>query len=87
MVVGGYFVYKNFVIEPKEEKADGCNVESGGIFQAGFFKLALNGDGQYLGFLKVIDKYGGTKAGNLAKFYAGSCYLKLGDYSTMPLNI
>jgi tetratricopeptide (TPR) repeat protein len=31
------------------------------------------------GFLKVIDKYGGTKAGNLANFYAGSCYIKLSE--------
>ncbi len=30
--------------------------------------LALNGDGQNLGFLKVIDRYGGTDAGNLADF-------------------
>ena len=41
--------------------------------------LALNGDGQHPGFLRVISSYGGTKAGNLAHFYAGSCYLKMGD--------
>jgi tetratricopeptide (TPR) repeat protein len=39
----------------------------------------LNGDGQYLGFLKIISKYGGTEAANLAHFYAGSCYIKLDD--------
>lgn len=42
--------------------------------------LALNGDGQNLGFVKIVDKFGGTKAGKLASFYAGSCYLKLNDY-------
>ena len=42
-------------------------------------KQALNGDGQYPGFEKIISQYGGTDAGNLAKFYAGACYLKLGD--------
>jgi tetratricopeptide (TPR) repeat protein len=41
--------------------------------------LALNGDGQNWGFLKVADKYSGTKAGNLASFYAGSCYIKLNE--------
>ncbi len=41
--------------------------------------LALNGDGQHLGFLKVISRYGGTDAANMAHFYAGSCFLKLGD--------
>jgi tetratricopeptide (TPR) repeat protein len=28
----------------------------------------------------VINKYGGTKSGNLAKLYAGECYLQLGDF-------
>ena len=31
-------------------------------------------------FLKVISKYGGTSAGNLAKLYAGECYVHLGDF-------
>jgi tetratricopeptide (TPR) repeat protein len=41
---------------------------------------ALNGDGQTLGFEKIISQYGGTKAGELAKFYAGSIYLKKGAF-------
>ena len=44
-------------------------------------KLALNGDNINSGFAKIISKYSGTKAANLAKFYAGSCYLKLGDFN------
>jgi len=44
-------------------------------------KLALNGDNINAGFAKIVAKYGGTKAANLASFYAGSCYLKLGDYN------
>ena len=43
-------------------------------------RLALNGDNVNPGFLKIIDKYSGTKAANLAYFYAGSCYIKLGDF-------
>jgi TolA-binding protein len=43
--------------------------------------MALNGDGMNAGFLKIIDKYGSTKAGNLAKFYAGSIYLKQGNFA------
>ena len=42
---------------------------------------ALNGDGNNVGFLKIIDKYSGTPAGNLAHYYAGVCYLKKGDFS------
>jgi tetratricopeptide (TPR) repeat protein len=43
-------------------------------------KLALNGDGNYLGFLDIIKNYKMTKAGNLAKYCAGICYLHLGEY-------
>ena len=43
-------------------------------------KLALNGDGNYLGFLDIAKDYKFTKAGNLAKYSAGICYLHLGDY-------
>ena len=42
--------------------------------------LALNGDGQYAGFLDVADEYSSTNAGNLANYYAGLCYLHIGDY-------
>ena len=31
------------------------------------------------GFLNVVEQYGSTPAGNLAKHYAGVCYLRLGD--------
>ncbi len=43
-------------------------------------KLALNGGGNNLGFLDIIDTYGGTKAGKLSNFYAGVCYLQLGEF-------
>jgi len=45
------------------------------------FDLALeNPGGGYAGLLDIIDQYGGTKAGNLAKYYAGVSYLNLGRY-------
>lgn len=43
-------------------------------------KLALNGDGNYLGFLDIANDYKMTKAGNLARYSAGICYLHLGSY-------
>ena len=43
-------------------------------------KLALNGDGNYLGFLDIAKSYKLTKAGNLALYGAGICYLHLGQY-------
>jgi tetratricopeptide (TPR) repeat protein len=43
-------------------------------------KLALNGDGNYLGFIDIERNYKMTKAGNMAKYCVGICYLHLGQY-------
>lgn len=43
-------------------------------------KLALNGDGNYLGFLDIAKDYKLTNSGNLARYSAGICYLHLGEY-------
>jgi tetratricopeptide (TPR) repeat protein len=43
-------------------------------------KLALNGDGNYLGFLDIANDYKLTNSGNLARYSAGICYLHLGEY-------
>jgi len=43
-------------------------------------KLALNGDGNYLGFLDIIKSYKFTRSANLAKYCAGICYLHMGNY-------
>lgn len=42
--------------------------------------LALNGDGNYLGFLDIAKDYKFTNTGNLARYSAGICYLHLGEY-------
>jgi tetratricopeptide (TPR) repeat protein len=42
--------------------------------------LALNGDGNYLGFIDIADEYKFTNAGNLARYGAGICYLHLGNF-------
>ncbi|MEI9807749.1 MAG: tetratricopeptide repeat protein [Bacteroidota bacterium] len=77
--VAGYFVYKNYIQKPKEQKSVDVLYKAEDYYRKDSLNLALKGDGQYLGFLKVIDKYDGTDAGNLACFYAGVCYLKLDD--------
>jgi tetratricopeptide (TPR) repeat protein len=44
-------------------------------------KLALNGDGNYLGFIDIAKEYKLTNTGNLARYSAGICYLHLGKYN------
>ncbi|MBN8856537.1 MAG: hypothetical protein BGO55_17220 [Sphingobacteriales bacterium 50-39] len=81
ILVAGYFGYKNFISEPKEAEANKAIFRAEEYYREDSTKLALNGDNANPGFLKVISKYSGTKAANLANFYAGSCYLKLGDFN------
>jgi tetratricopeptide (TPR) repeat protein len=78
-VAGGWYAYQNFFQKPKEVKAAEVIFKAEEYYRMDSINLALNGDGQNLGFLKVIDKYGGTDAGNLAHFYAGGCYIKLNE--------
>lgn len=80
-LVVGFFAYKSLVSEPNEAKASEAMFRAQDYFGQDSIRLALNGDNINPGFLKVIDKYSGTKAANLAHFYAGSCYIKLGDFS------
>lgn len=42
--------------------------------------LALNGDGNYLGFEAITEDYKFTKAGNMARYGAGICHLRLGNF-------
>ncbi len=77
--VGGYFGYKNYIQKPKEQKAVDASFKAEEYYRMDSASLALKGDGQSLGFLKIIDKYGSTDAGNLACFYAGVCYIKMDD--------
>lgn len=82
IVVGGYLGYKNFILIPKEEKASAALFPAERAFQVDSFNQVLNGDGiSSKGALNVIRNYGGTKAGNLAHYYAGMSYLKTGDFA------
>jgi len=79
VVVGGYFAYKYMYQQPRGQKAANMAYVAEQQFAIDSFALALNGDGNNAGFLQVIDKYGSTAQGNIAKHYAGVCYLRLGD--------
>jgi len=81
VIGGGLFGYNYFISAPNEKKATEAMRYAEGYFRQDSLKLALEGDNLNPGFLKIISKYSGTKAANLAKFYAGSCYLSLGDFN------
>jgi tetratricopeptide (TPR) repeat protein len=69
-----------YVIGPKNVDAQEQMFPAQNYFSKDSFNLALNGDGNSMGFLDIIDEYRSTKVGNLAHYYAGISYLHLGEY-------
>lgn len=80
LLIGGWLGYKKLIQEPNETKAAEAMYKAHDYFTRDSLRLAVNGDGRNLGLAKVADKYGNTKAGNMAKFLAGTSYLRLEDY-------
>lgn len=79
-VVVGYFAYDKLYNEPRESKAATSVAFAQRYFEADSVDKALNGDGQHLGFLKIMKKFSGTSTANLCSYYAGVCYLQKGDF-------
>ena len=81
------FGYRSLIVLPRAEKAAEMIAQAQSRFEAENpdYELALNGDANGAGFLDVIDQYGSTPSGNLAKHYAGICYLKSGALENAAL--
>ena len=73
------FCWFKFAYQPKVEEAQGQMAYAEQNFRAGDYEVALNGDGNALGFVQIIDEYG-KKAGKSVYFYAGVCELQLGEW-------
>ena len=73
------FCWFKFAYQPAVAEAQGQMALAEQNFRAADYELALNGDGNVLGFSQIIDEYG-NKAGNAVYFYAGVCELQLGNY-------
>ena len=82
LVIGlAVLAYSKYIYAPKCEEAMKAAYPAEASFQAGEFELALNGDGNVLGFSQIIDEYG-AKAGKSAYLYAGICELQLGNFES-----
>ncbi len=80
VIVSGYFVYHKFYLTPREAEAQKEIFIAQNYFDVDSFSLALNGNESFKGFLAIADEYSGTKAGNLAHYYAGICHLRSGQF-------
>ncbi|MFN3554619.1 MAG: tetratricopeptide repeat protein [Bacteroidales bacterium] len=80
LLIGGYIGYNRFILEPREQDARAEMFVAEQYFEQDNFRLALDGDGNSLGFLDIISSYRMTRTANLARYYAGVSYLNLGEY-------
>jgi tetratricopeptide (TPR) repeat protein len=80
VVLVGIFWLGRLWLNKKNNEAQSQMYQAQRWLEIDSLKLALNGDGNYLGFLDIQKNYRMTRAANLAKYCAGICYLHLGEY-------
>ncbi|MBQ0080733.1 MAG: tetratricopeptide repeat protein [Alistipes sp.] len=82
VIIAGAYMYKHMIVDKNADKALTMIVDAQDRLSGENpeYEKALNGDENGAGLLSVIENYGSTPAGNLAKHYAGVCYLHLGDF-------
>lgn len=81
VLAAAIFGYRKLIVEPRMDKAQEMLYGAQYRFeeQTPDYELALNGDQSAPGFAEVVETYGGTPAGNLARYYAAACCMHLGD--------
>ncbi|MGF7139495.1 tetratricopeptide repeat protein [Roseimarinus sediminis] len=82
VVILGVIGYQKYYVAPRNLEAQEQMYAAQNYFSTDSFAVAINGDGVTLGFLDIIDNYGGTDAANLSRYYTGIAYLHLGEYET-----
>jgi len=81
VILASFFGYKYYV-DSQDSLAQDEMFQAVYYFEQDSLDLALNGDGNYYGFLDVIDNYSATSSANLANFYVGSIYMKKGSFAS-----
>lgn len=69
-----------FYQEAQEAEAQEALATPVRLYEEGNYRAALDGPEGQMGLIDVADEYGGTNAGNLARFYAADALYKLGEY-------
>ena len=76
----GIFWLGKLYLNKRNDEAQSQMYQAERYLEMDSLNLALNGDGNYLGFLDIARDYKFTNSGNLARYSAGICYLHLGEY-------
>jgi len=80
VILVGLFWLARLYLNNRNNEAQSQMYQAQRYLEIDSLRLALNGDGNYLGFLDIAQQYKFTRAGNLALYSAGICYLHLGNY-------
>jgi tetratricopeptide (TPR) repeat protein len=90
VIILAFLGYQKFIQEPNEaEAANEMNqaqqffdaaINASGTEQDSLFTRSLTGGNGKFGFEDIVTNYSGTKAGELANYYAGLSHLNLGNY-------
>lgn len=82
LVVGGGITYYLHT-QAQEQEAQELLVQAESAFQQGEYEIALQGDNTQLrtGLIDIIENYGRTSAGNIARYYAAVSEVELGNYN------
>jgi tetratricopeptide (TPR) repeat protein len=80
IIIVGLFWLAKIYLNKRNDEAQAQMYQAQKYLETDSLKLALNGDGNYLGFLDIAKDYKFTSAGNLSLYSAGICYLHLGQY-------
>ena len=81
LVVGGFFGYTYWKGQ-QNDQAQAAMFRAVDNWEADSLKPALQGDGKRAGLNRIASEYSGTKAGNLANFYAGVALLRRVSFRT-----
>lgn len=79
-VVAGIIGWNKLIIEPREKEAQEKMWVAERFFEKDSLDKAINGSGDFPGFLEIAENYGMTKSANLAEYYLGIAYLKKGEF-------
>lgn len=75
-----FFAYQRFYLAPRETEAINQMYKAQQYWEQKDWDKAINGDGNFPGFVKILDEYDNTKSANLAYYYLGIAYLNKGEY-------
>ncbi len=95
LVIGGtivglillFFAYQKLYLAPRETEAVDQMYKAQNYWENKEWDKAINGDGNFPGFVKIIEDYDNTKSANLAYFYLGIAYLNKGEYQKAADNL